>query len=108
MQIADNPTLFQPLEEDIIRKAVGGVNVNLEWIGQGGAVTKENAGQRLSTRCERETLSRFPRSKAILFTIRTHIRTLDHYAEDPERVRPAFLVAGHSARMYACAAAVCA
>lgn len=83
--ITDNPILFQPLEEDIIRKATGGANVNLDWIQEEGEVTTENAGQRLSTRCERETLSRFPKTQAILFTIRTHIRTLDHYAQHPER-----------------------
>lgn len=86
LQITDNPILFQPLEEDIIRKATGGANVNLDWIQEEGEVTTENAGQRLSTRCERETLSRFPKTQAILFTIRTHIRTLDHYAQHPERV----------------------
>ena len=50
-------------------------------------MTAENAGWRLHTRCERETLSRFPRTGAILFTIRTHLRKLDHHASHPTRVR---------------------
>ena len=52
-------------------------------------VTAENAGWRLHVRVERETLSRLPRSRAILFTIRTHIHRLEHYGQHPEQVRPA-------------------
>ena len=51
-----------------------------------GPVTAENAGERLHTRCERETLVRFPRTRAILFTIRTHLKKLDHYAQQPSKV----------------------
>ena len=46
-------------------------------------VTAENAGQTLFTRCERETLVRFPKTQAILFTIRTYIRNLAWYAARP-------------------------
>ena len=46
-------------------------------------VTAENAGQTLYTRCERETLMRFPETKAILFTIRTYVRPLAWYAARP-------------------------
>ena len=46
-------------------------------------VTPENAGQTLFTRCERETLVRFPKTQAILFTIRTYIRNLAWYAARP-------------------------
>ncbi len=46
-------------------------------------VTPKNAGQTLFTRCERETLVRFPKTQAILFTIRTYIRDLAWYAARP-------------------------
>ena len=49
-------------------------------------ITAENAGHRLHTRCERETLVRFPRTRAVLFTIRTHLKDLDHYARQPSKV----------------------
>ena len=51
-------------------------------------MTAENAGERLSTRCERETLSRFPRTGAILFTIRTHHRQLNSFEGRPDKVWP--------------------
>lgn len=50
------------------------------------SVTAENAGERLQTRCERETLSRFPRTGAILFTIRTHMRRLKELEGRPDKV----------------------
>ena len=56
-----------------------------DWIKE-QPVTAENAGWRLHTRCERETLSRFPHTGAILFTIRTHQRKLSHHASQPTRV----------------------
>ena len=49
-------------------------------------VTAENAGERLSTRCERETLSRFPKTGAILFSIRTHQRQLKTFEGRPDKV----------------------
>ena len=51
-------------------------------------VTDENAGWRLHVRVERETLTRLPRTRAILFTIRTYVHRLDRYGRDPARVRP--------------------
>ena len=50
-------------------------------------VTAQNAGERLQTRCERETLSRFPRTGAILFTIRTHMRKLKTFEGRPDKVK---------------------
>ena len=50
-------------------------------------VTAQNAGERLQTRCERETLSRFPRTGAILFTIRTHMRKLKSFEGRPDKVK---------------------
>ena len=49
-------------------------------------VSAQNAGERLQTRCERETLSRFPRTGAILFTIRTHMRKLSEFEGRPDKV----------------------
>ncbi len=49
-------------------------------------ITPQNAGERLQTRCERETLSRFPKTRAILFTIRTHMRKLDTFEGRPDKV----------------------
>lgn len=41
-------------------------------------------GDRLHLRVERETIRRFPRTGAVLFTIRTYIRPLRHLVERPE------------------------
>lgn len=49
-------------------------------------ITPQNAGERLQTRCERETLSRFPKTGAILFTIRTHMRKLNTFEGRPDKV----------------------
>lgn len=78
--VVDDPTLFQPLNEEDIYAAVAGSRVkeHLE------PITPQNAGDRLFTRCERETLVRFPRSNAILFTIRTYVKPLRVFAGRPE------------------------
>jgi hypothetical protein len=41
----------------------------------------------LVVRIERETLRRFPRTGAVLFTIRTYLRTVRDVAADPEHLR---------------------
>ena len=46
-----------------------------------------NAGETLSVRVERQTLSRLPATAAILFTIHTRSRPLAEVAGDPERAR---------------------
>lgn len=53
----------------------------LIWNGEG--ISADNAGERLFTRSERETLSRFPQTGAILFSIRTYIRPLQTFAQRP-------------------------
>jgi hypothetical protein len=50
-------------------------------------VTVDNAGERLHLRVERQTLSRLPRSNAVLFTIRTYMNRLDTFQGRPDRVR---------------------
>jgi hypothetical protein len=48
-------------------------------------ITADNAGEKLWLRLERQTLRRLPRTHAILFTIRVHVRPLHHLARRPER-----------------------
>ncbi|KAK9837548.1 hypothetical protein WJX84_001345 [Apatococcus fuscideae] len=54
-----------------------------EW--HEGPVTAENAGERLIIRSERETLTRLPKTHAILSTIRTYRRPLSELQADPEQ-----------------------
>ncbi len=56
-------------------------HAGLIWNGEG--ISAENAGERLFTRSERETLSRFPKTGAILFSIRTYIRPLQTFKQRP-------------------------
>ena len=46
----------------------------------------DNAGQRLHLRVERQTLSRLPKSNAVLFTIRTYMDPLSTFEGRPDRV----------------------
>ena len=56
--VLDDPAMFQP----------GG-----KWrVERNNAITKDNAGDRLYLRVERQTLRRLPQSAAILFGIRVH------------------------------------
>lgn len=84
MQISDNPEKFQPLVEEDIEKVNAGVVLNDQWLDE--PITPANAGERLCTRMERETLRRFPRSQAILFTIRTHMKPLNDFKRKPDQV----------------------
>lgn len=68
--LIDDPALFQP-----------------EGHGRGErdpAITTDNAAERVFLRCERQTLCRLPRSGAIVFGIRTHLRPLASLAARPE------------------------
>ena len=84
MQITDNLAKFQPLEEEDIEQVNAGANLNVKWASE--PITAENAGERLVTRMERETFSRFPRTKAVLFTIRTHMKPLSNFEGKPVKV----------------------
>jgi len=77
--IVDDPTLFQPLNEEDIYAAIQGKVRN----PNGFSIDIGNAGSRLYTRCERETLIRLPRTGAILFTIRTYIKPLSVFESRP-------------------------
>lgn len=85
LQITDNFDKFQPLDEDALqikmKAKADEVFANIE------PVTSENAGTRICTRMERETLSRLPKTRAILFTIKTYIKPLERFKKDPEKVR---------------------
>lgn len=50
------------------------------------AVTAENAGERLFVRVERQTFSRLPRTRAVLFTIHTYLAPLAAVLTDPDRL----------------------
>ena len=84
LQISDNPAKFQPLVEADIEQVNAGINLNEQWNSE--PITADNAGHRLVTRMERETLSRFPKSRAILFTIRTHMKPLSRFQDMPDKV----------------------
>ncbi|KAK9904897.1 hypothetical protein WJX75_005075 [Coccomyxa subellipsoidea] len=83
--ISDNPELFQPLVEEDILAANAGEIINDKVWGETEPITVQNAGERLQTRCERETLSRFPKTGAILFTIRTHMHKLNTFEKKPDK-----------------------
>lgn len=69
--IADDPTLFQP---------------SGHFRGEhNAAITRENAGNTLWLRVERQTLTRLPRSGDVLFTIRILQEPLAGTAADPSR-----------------------
>lgn len=64
--VVDDPALFQP----------GG-----KWRrDRNGAVTAQNAGEKLFVRAERQTLRLLPDSGAVLFGIRVHVYPLQHVA----------------------------
>jgi hypothetical protein len=69
--LVDDPLLFQPTGHG--RR------------GCNGEITADNAGEKVWLRMERQTLRRLPRTRAILFTIRVHVRPLHHLARRPER-----------------------
>lgn len=71
------------MEEDI-EQVNAGVSLNIKW--QSEPITAQNAGDRLLTRMERETLSRLPKTGAILFTIRTHMKPLSRFQKMPCKV----------------------
>lgn len=48
-------------------------------------LTPATIGEQLVVRIERQTLTRLPRSGAVLFTVRTYQNLLAHEASDPER-----------------------
>ena len=45
-------------------------------------ITTHNAGQLMYLRVERQTLRRLPKSKSILFTIKTYMTTIEDLCQD--------------------------
>lgn len=76
--------LFQPADETEIAAAAEGRS---ERYSHSHGVTAENAGEMVYLRVERETLTRLPRTQAVLFTIRTFIRPLEYLKTRPEDAR---------------------
>jgi hypothetical protein len=58
-----------------------------EWRASSYGITQENIAQRLFFRVERQTLTRLPRTRGVLFTIHTYINTLGEVIAEPERLR---------------------
>jgi hypothetical protein len=69
--LVDDPTLFQPT-------GPGGRAGT-------GEITADNAGEKVWLRIERQTLRRLPRTQAIVFTIRVHVRPLHSLTRCPEQ-----------------------
>lgn len=69
--LSDDPVLFQPGLKAHTPPEI--------------AVTAENAGERLYLRVERQTLFKLPDSGAVLFTIRTHQKSLSALTPDQQR-----------------------
>ena len=65
--VVPDPELFQPGDE-------------LRDLASAASITGQDAGDRLYTRIERQTLRRLPRSEAIAFTIRVYIHPLSGVA----------------------------
>ncbi|MDG2286886.1 MAG: DUF3445 domain-containing protein [Alphaproteobacteria bacterium] len=68
--VNDDPTLFQPARR--------------QETATDAVITVANAGERLFTRCERQTLRKLPESGWILFTIKTHVDPLSTLVGNPE------------------------
>ncbi len=68
--LTDLPDLFQPLRPDSAGRVV--------------SVDPRDAGDKVWIRLERQTLRRFPRSDAILFTIRVHRKRLRELRDEPD------------------------
>ena len=63
------------VEDDILEAKAGNLWTDASASGQ-VPITLENAPERLFLRCERQTLTRLPRTGGVLFTIRTYSRNL--------------------------------
>ena len=61
--------------------------VSHEWVQTRRGITADNAGDRCFLRIERQTFSRLPKTRGILFTIRTYRNPVAEVVADPERLR---------------------
>jgi uncharacterized cupin superfamily protein len=60
--------------------------ISHEWVVSRRGITSENAGERCFMRVERQTFSRLPKTRGILFTIHTYINPVSEVIEDPARL----------------------
>lgn len=82
--VSDNPDLNQLIvEDDILEAKAGTLWAEASASGQ-ESITLENAPERLFLRCERQTLTRLPKTGGVLFTIRTYSRTLREVLARPD------------------------
>jgi hypothetical protein len=58
-----------------------------EWRAASGGITPENVAERVFFRVERQTLTRLPRTRGILFTIHTYLNPLGEVVAEPARLR---------------------
>ena len=63
------------VEDDILEAKAGNLWADSSASGQ-EPLSLQNAPDRLFLRCERQTLTRLPKTGGVLFTIRTYSRTL--------------------------------
>lgn len=71
------------VEDDILEAKAGTLWAEASASGQ-EPITLENAPERLFLRCERQTLTRLPKTGGVLFTIRTYSRTLREVLARPD------------------------
>lgn len=57
------------------------------WMSSREQITPQNAGERCFVRAERQTLSRLPRPRGILFTIHTYLTSVEDVAADSTACR---------------------
>lgn len=93
-----DPTLAAPVDRFFARLAPGQLVARLNWLVHDSpelfqrgrapeplSVTAENAGETLWLRTERQVLQRLPRTHAVLFTIRTRVRSLGETVASPAK-----------------------
>ena len=57
-----------------------------DWVTSRRGITAENAGDRCFLRVERQTFSRLPTTRGVLFTIHTYINPVTEVVQDPSRL----------------------
>jgi len=60
--------------------------ISHEWVTSRRGITSENAGDRCFLRVERQTFSRLPKTRSILFTIHTYIDPVSEIVKDADRL----------------------
>lgn len=66
-----------------------------QWHQSRQGITEGNVAERLFFRVERQTLTRLPRTRGVLFTIHTYVHPLHEVIADPDRLRRLTAVMRH-------------